>query len=1242
VASAVQRLSPTLQDAASLHAGDTTCDREPIQSPNAVQRHGALLVADAATLRISHASVNIGEFIGVTPGDALERSLGDLLGHDAALLLRAAASRPGAEPIALADRPLFASAHAKASHVFVELERWQNDERSLTEAGAMLQALRAAKQEKRLLSGATVAFRRLTGFDRVMVYRFAEDGHGEVVAEDLASGQEAYCGLHYPATDIPIQARRLYLSQRVRSIPDSSYVPVPLVAAAPLPESLDLSGCALRSVSPAHLEYMRNMGTAASLSLSIVVDGGLWGLLVCHHRTPRQVGPRMRALCDLLGQTLSAMVAADEQSAKAGRLVDRQRRLDSIMAGLSSPTGSAEVIDRLLAVGDDVLGLLEVDGAVVTLGARSVAFGATPSRKLKTRLEALLAGQGPDLQARDDLGLSDEHEGVGGAMLVPIVGSPGDGLLLIRGEFARTITWGGDPRKASAAADGPISPRRSFAAWVEEVRGRSKPWQADDFAAARELRQLLDLALARRTEAALAGGLCCDTLTGLATREAVERSIERPAEGWTQGQAVLSVGVDRLAAVNATRGYAAGDALLMEAASRLAFVAEELGAVVGRVGGAQFALVLPASARADALAAGEHARAAFAAPFVLPGGALYATASVGVAYCRRGGEAQPTELLGAADVAMRAAKKAGGNRVAFQPLDDLGDTARSLDIEQGLRGALRAGGAGLSLVFQPLFAATEPSAGPIGFEALLRWRNSELGVVSPGEFVPIADATDIGAALGDWVLDSALDNVRDWMRVHGDRPFYVAVNLSPRQLARSELAASVVEALHRHGVPAERLCVEVTEGAFADAAAELTLERLRAAGVRVAVDDFGTGFSCLSYLCRLPADEVKLDRSLVQGAGAGSAQNGDFLAAVVALARSAGLSVVAEGVETSFHLAAIAAAGVDVAQGFLLGRPLEPADAGALLSKPSPGPRAHCAQPFAFRDIVEGANDIVIVTDAVLDAPGPRIVYANPAFSRLTGYDLADILGKSPRVLQGPGTDATAVGEIRARLREGRDFRGKILNYARSGMPYWLDLRIFPLRDAHGAITHFAAVERDVTHDKRRLDELEELAERDTLTGIANRRRLVRHAEVQLAAPAIADAKRMRDECFAYLDIDWFKRVNDTHGHAAGDAVLAGVADLLAENVRRADLVARIGGEEFGIWMSGIPLAEAQYVAERLRRTVASTAVPTLAGPLSVTCSIGIASVEAGGDAIDRVMRRADEALYRAKRGGRNRVEVAA
>ena len=291
------------------------------------------------------------------------------------------------------------------------------------------------------------------------------------------------------------------------------------------------------------------------------------------------------------------------------------------------------------------------------------------------------------------------------------------------------------------------------------------------------------------------------------------------------------------------------------------------------------------------------------------------------------------------------------------------------------------------------------------------------------------------------------------------------------------------------------------------------------------------------------------------------------------------------------------------------------------------------AYGIEFRELVHNALDVVMVTDATLERPGPYIRYVNPAFTRLTGWRPEEVFGQSPRILQGPGTSKETLAALGSTLRCGQKASERLLNYTKAGSPFWVDLSVVPMLDQRGRVGFFAGVGRDVTFDKARLDELEQLADRDALTGVLNRRAMLRNAELAF------EVHRKEQFCLAWLDIDHFKSVNDNHGHPVGDAVLIGVADVLTRNVRRADLIGRMGGEEFAIGFPGLGLSEARVVAERLRRAIASTMFPTARGPIQVSCSIGVSSARSS-DSLSEIIGRADAALYEAKRRGRNRLEA--
>jgi diguanylate cyclase (GGDEF)-like protein/PAS domain S-box-containing protein len=574
-----------------------------------------------------------------------------------------------------------------------------------------------------------------------------------------------------------------------------------------------------------------------------------------------------------------------------------------------------------------------------------------------------------------------------------------------------------------------------------------------------------------------------------------------------------------------------------------------------------------------------------------------------------------------------------------------------LGLQQDLRDAWA--NKGFDLAYQPQFNLFTHNV--VAFEALLRWRHPVRGNVPPMAFIPVAEEAGLIDEIGQWVLERACREAMNW-----PNDIRIAVNLSAIQLQNPALPSIVAEVLRSSGLPPTRLELEITESSVipADAACLEALHSMRGTGVRIVIDDFDVGYSALGYLVSFPFDKIKIDRFFI----ARLAKDADghdtaraIVRSIIGLCKDLEITLLAEGVETLEQLTLLRDKHCTEIQGYLCGRPQPAADIPETLTNApqllrdmlkrgaTEARAAHTlwSESVPFSQIAEILNDIVIVTTPDLAPPGPSIVYVNPAFTRLTGYSAAEAIGRTPRILQGPGTSRVTLDKIATELREGRPVHEKVLNFGKSGAPYWLDLQIVGLRDAAGVISHFAAIERDVTLDKRRLDELEYLADRDTLTGIPNRRAFLRaiNSEIEAAREEGVATGLEKGPCVVFMDVDHFKKVNDEFGHPTGDAVLCGIADCLAENVRRIDILGRIGGEEFAVCMPAVSLQNAIALADRLRSAVAATPLATPAGPVNITVSIGVACF-APGDSVDALTARADAAMYVAKRAGRNRVRA--
>jgi diguanylate cyclase (GGDEF)-like protein/PAS domain S-box-containing protein len=417
-----------------------------------------------------------------------------------------------------------------------------------------------------------------------------------------------------------------------------------------------------------------------------------------------------------------------------------------------------------------------------------------------------------------------------------------------------------------------------------------------------------------------------DALTGLASRALFrERALAALQRGGA-GVAVLLLDLDGFKKVNDSLGHAAGDALLVQVATRLRAAVRE-DDVVARFGGDEFAVVIESgTARADAEAVAGRITAALAEPVQVGGRELHVAVSIGLACGTDAGDVD--QLLRNADLAMYRAKSTGGAGLAAYDAGMLAGLVQRLELEADLRLALDRGE--LALHYQP---TVDLRTGEIvGFEALVRWHHPVRGMVSPLDFIPIAEATGLIVPLGRWVLTEACRQAVAW-GAGSTRRLKMGVNVSVRQFEHGDLSTMVADVLAETGMPVGQLCLEMTESVLlTDTDENLTqLQRLKALGVTLAMDDFGTGYSSLAYLRRYPMDILKIDRSFVDRLG-GDREDEALVRTIVRLGRTLGMTTVAEGIEDAAQLATLGALGCDLAQGFFLSRPLPAAEAGRVLA----------------------------------------------------------------------------------------------------------------------------------------------------------------------------------------------------------------------------------------------------------------------------------------------------------------------
>jgi diguanylate cyclase (GGDEF)-like protein/PAS domain S-box-containing protein len=433
------------------------------------------------------------------------------------------------------------------------------------------------------------------------------------------------------------------------------------------------------------------------------------------------------------------------------------------------------------------------------------------------------------------------------------------------------------------------------------------------------------------TEQRLAHRAYHDSLTGLPNRALFHEHLKQilPSSRRQDGfVAVLFIDLDHFKVVNDTMGHAAGDSLLQQAAARIDACTREAD-TVGRIGGDEFGAILTGLASAgDAGVIADKIMASLAEPFQIDGRDAFVTASIGVTLCPTDSD-DPDTLLRNADTAMYRAIELGRNNYQFFTAEMNHLMVKRASLENGLHKALER--KELFLQYQP--QCDLRSGRIVGVEALMRWRHPEMGIVSPGDFIPVAEASGLIVAMGEWAIREACAQNKAWQDA-GLPPVVVAVNMSARQFRQPDVSAVVQRALRESGLDGRYLELELTESLVMDNAEALiaTMRELKSLGVRLSIDDFGTGYSNLGYLKRFPLDALKIDRSFVSGIG--TDDDGAIAATVVTLGHSLGLHVVAEGVETEVEMEFLRDMGCDIMQGYLIGKPMMPEQLAALLAAP--------------------------------------------------------------------------------------------------------------------------------------------------------------------------------------------------------------------------------------------------------------------------------------------------------------------
>lgn len=493
----------------------TNCDREPIHIPGSIQPHGCLLACDTSAVKVHRHSANVLAMLG-TAAEPNGRPLEDVIGDEAAHAIRNALARTQD-----AGRPAFLfgvalptgarfdiAVHRFKGSAIIELEPGvANVAEPMELARTVIGHVRKSDGERDLFRDAARLLRGMLGYDRVMIYQLGPDGAGKVMAESKRGDLESFLGQYFPASDIPNQARALYLRNPIRIISDADDVARIAIRPVldPSGEPLDLSFSHLRSVSPVHCEYLRNMGVGASMSISIIVDGELWGLVACHHYSPRTLTMAQRLAAEMFGEFFSLHIQTVQQARTLKTAARARAALDRF---LREATRSNAIDELLRSHLDDFAALVPCDGVGLYLQGKWVTEGVTPPAAALPGLARFAEGVA-DGRIWATGGLSGAiasaesyAAAVSGVLIVPLSQRPRDFMFFFRREVVETLEWAGNPEKTYET--GPLgdrlTPRRSFAIWKETVHRQSAPWTEENRQSGEAIRSVVVEVALRQSE----------------------------------------------------------------------------------------------------------------------------------------------------------------------------------------------------------------------------------------------------------------------------------------------------------------------------------------------------------------------------------------------------------------------------------------------------------------------------------------------------------------------------------------------------------------------------------------------------------------------------------------------------------------------------------------------------------------------------------------------------------------------
>ncbi len=835
--------------------------------------------------------------------------------------------------------------------------------------------IRNSLELQEILTTTAREIRSFLASDRVKVYRFEADGSGEVIAESInRDNLPSLLGLRFPASDIPNSARTMFLKARQRVIVDVELKHQTLnrLDCVETGKTLAVEDISYRPVDPCHAEYLKAMGTRSSLTVPILHQNHLWGLLVSHHSQPKRFSDRELKMVQLLVDQLSIAIAQSFLLTQARQQARDEAVINQITSLLHSPLELNEIRKAVLeqtvnhlhgsggrlyiaAEFGDRPALLytcgqqppDIDLELSPFWQQIMGFGKQDDRaktadntsqldvfqnlysqhytSLEKNISSLIV---PHLYAISDISKEPQLKSLSAIfwevsirsfLAVPLqYGQQCIGCLTVfRSPIETEILWAG--RCSSDARSD--RPRQSFAAWKEIKTGETQKWSSEEQKLAKSLgTHLYMAAMQRRVEAMIRHQASHDQLTGLPNRLLFNERLSLALASAHQNAEMLAViflDLDRFKNINDTLGHPVGDLLLQGVARRLTKCLRG-GDSIARWGGDEFTLLLHnINSPDDATKICQRIIQSLSTPFDFDGLELYTKASLGIALAPYDGEDAET-LLKNADAAMYKAKQKGRNNYQFYTRAIGSKVSEELNLENQLYKALK--NSEFVLHYQPQINLNTRQI--VGMEALIRWLHPDRGLISPDRFIPLAEETGLICQMDEWVMRTACLQNRAW-ELLGLPPMRIAVNLSARQFLQANMVQTIAEILSETQLNPEYLEIEITESlAMTDVSFTVSvLQQLQEMGIKISLDDFGTGYSSLWSLKSFPLNNLKIDKSFVADLVNGSS-GATIVKLAIALGQGLNLQVIAEGVETVEQLDFLQSHQCDMGQGYFFSKPI--------------------------------------------------------------------------------------------------------------------------------------------------------------------------------------------------------------------------------------------------------------------------------------------------------------------------------